>query len=58
MLLWGQSRLPSSTPHAVCICEENGGALKGLFLCPAFVYKSYSMPDSRECPCSMVGGPV
>lgn len=47
MLLGGQSRLPSSTPYGVCMCGEKGGALKGLFLCPAFVYKSCSVPDSR-----------
>lgn len=57
MLLWGQSTLPPSTPCGVCMWGQ-GVALKGLLLCPAFVYKSYSMPGSRGYPCCMLGDPV
>lgn len=58
MLLWGQSTPSPSTPHGMCICGGKGWALKGLFLCLAFVYKSYYIPDSRGCPSCMVGDPV
>lgn len=53
------------SPWHVCVGGGKGGAvgwgtksgaLKGLFLCPAFMHESHSIPDCRVQPCCAVQG--
>lgn len=46
---------PEDAPRLrVCVCRRKDGALKGLFLCPAFMHESHSM----GVPPCVVGDPV
>ena len=46
MLLWGHGVYGGGW-----VGGGIGGSLKGLFLLPAFMHDSHSMPEYRRCPC-------